>query len=226
MTFRLSGGRELRFSDVRRFGRVWLLEKDEADSYSGVEKLGPEPFSDLTADYLADRFGKRRKAVKECLLEQSVIAGHRQHLCRRDSVRRANQSVARRLQSDRRRVGASRRRYPGAAFLFHRKERGHARGVLECERAGIPQHAVSAGLRQGGGALPVCGEPLRRQGDRRQRQHLLSALPAGGKGGLTALYERRQMWYNRRVKCCAAQVVYMAARPALVWRLSEFSAAA
>ena len=71
-------------------------------------------------------------------------------LCRRDSVRRANQSVARRLQSDRRRVGASRRRYPGAAFLFHRKERGHARGVLECERAGIPQHAVSAGLRQGG----------------------------------------------------------------------------
>ena len=75
LTFRLSGGRELRFSDVRRFGRVWLLEKDEADSYSGVEKLGPEPFSDLTADYLADRFGKRRKAVKECLLEQSVIAG-------------------------------------------------------------------------------------------------------------------------------------------------------
>lgn len=65
LTFRLSGGRELRFSDVRRFGRVWLLEKDEADSYSGVEKLGPEPFSDLTADYLADRFGKRRKAVKE-----------------------------------------------------------------------------------------------------------------------------------------------------------------
>ena len=75
LTFRLSGGRELRFSDVRRFGRVWLLEKDEADSYSGVEKLGPEPFSDLTAGYLADRLGKRRKAVKECLLEQSVIAG-------------------------------------------------------------------------------------------------------------------------------------------------------
>ncbi|MFR5865734.1 MAG: zinc finger domain-containing protein [Acutalibacteraceae bacterium] len=37
--------------------------------------MGPEPFSDLTAGYLADRLGKRRKAVKECLLEQSVIAG-------------------------------------------------------------------------------------------------------------------------------------------------------
>lgn len=151
---------------------------------------------------------------------------HRQHLCRRDSVRRANRSVARRLQSDRRRVGPSRRRYPGAAFLFHRKERGHARGVLECERAGIPQHAVSAGLRQGGGALPGLRGAAAPQGDRRQRQHLLSALPAGGKGGLTALYERRQMWYNRRVKCCVAQVVYMAARSALVWRLSKFSAAA
>lgn len=43
---------------------------------------------------------------------------------------------------------------------------------------------------------------------------------------MTALYDRLQMWYNRRVKCCVAQVVYMAARPALVWRLSKFSAAA
>ena len=33
LTFRLSGGRELRFSDVRRFGRVWLLEKDEARNW-------------------------------------------------------------------------------------------------------------------------------------------------------------------------------------------------
>ncbi|MCC8126231.1 MAG: bifunctional DNA-formamidopyrimidine glycosylase/DNA-(apurinic or apyrimidinic site) lyase [Clostridiales bacterium] len=74
--FRLNGGRELRFSDTRRFGRVWLLRKDEADGYSGMEKLGIEPFDqNFTAGYLSGRLGKRRKAIKECLMEQSVIAG-------------------------------------------------------------------------------------------------------------------------------------------------------
>lgn len=74
--FRLSNGKELRFSDMRRFGRFWLLAKDEADLYSGVEKLGIEPQrSELTAEYLCTRLGKRKKAIKECLLDQSVVAG-------------------------------------------------------------------------------------------------------------------------------------------------------
>lgn len=72
----LSNGKELRFSDTRRFGRFWLLAKEEADRYSGIEKLGIEPFApDFSAEYLSFHFGKRRKAIKECLLEQSVIAG-------------------------------------------------------------------------------------------------------------------------------------------------------
>lgn len=67
---------ELRFSDMRRFGRFWLLRENEADTYTGIEKLGIEPFDDaLTPAYLMNRFGKRRKTVKECLLDQSVIAG-------------------------------------------------------------------------------------------------------------------------------------------------------
>lgn len=74
--FRLNGGMELRFSDTRRFGRIWLLRKDETDIYSGIEKLGREPFDQrFTAGYLSDRLGKRKKALKECLMEQSVIAG-------------------------------------------------------------------------------------------------------------------------------------------------------
>lgn len=72
----LNNGKELRFSDTRRFGRFWLLQKGEADTYSGVEKLGVEPFDkSLNAEYLSSRLGKRKKAVKECLLDQSVIAG-------------------------------------------------------------------------------------------------------------------------------------------------------
>lgn len=72
----LTGGKELRFSDTRRFGRFWLLGKDEEDTYSGVSKLGIEPFDPgLTVQYLNTRFGKRKKAIKECLLEQTAIAG-------------------------------------------------------------------------------------------------------------------------------------------------------
>ena len=42
--FHLENGRELRFSDTRRFGRFWLLGKEESDTYSGIEQLGPDPF--------------------------------------------------------------------------------------------------------------------------------------------------------------------------------------
>ena len=76
IVFHLSSGDELRFSDTRRFGRFWLFRKGESDTYSGIDKLGLEPFDgSLTADYLQQHFGKRKKAIKECLLDQSVIAG-------------------------------------------------------------------------------------------------------------------------------------------------------
>ena len=76
VVFRLSNGKELRFSDTRRFGRFWLLKKGEADTYSGIEKLGVEPLDKLfTAEYLKSLLGKRKKTVKACLLDQSVIAG-------------------------------------------------------------------------------------------------------------------------------------------------------
>lgn len=74
--FSLNNGKELRFSYTRRFGRFWLPGKDEADTYSGVEKSGIEPFhAKRTAEYLNTCFGKSRKAVKECLLDQNIIVG-------------------------------------------------------------------------------------------------------------------------------------------------------
>ncbi len=74
--FRLNNGKELRFSDTRRFGRFWLIRKGETDTCSGIEKLGKEPLAlDFTAEYLSARLAKRKKSIKECLMEQSVIAG-------------------------------------------------------------------------------------------------------------------------------------------------------
>lgn len=67
---------ELRFTDMRRFGRFWLIPKDETDTYSGTHKLGIEPLTEaVTVEYLTTHFGKRKKTVKECLLDQSAIAG-------------------------------------------------------------------------------------------------------------------------------------------------------
>lgn len=74
--FCLSDGKELRFTDSRRFGRFWLIQSGEEDTYSGISKLGAEPLSpECNAEYLKIKFGKRKKAIKECLLDQSVIAG-------------------------------------------------------------------------------------------------------------------------------------------------------
>lgn len=74
--FHLSNGKELRFSDTRRFGRFWMIRNGEEDTYSGIAKLGLEPLSaECNAKYLQSRFGKRKKTIKECLLDQSVVAG-------------------------------------------------------------------------------------------------------------------------------------------------------
>lgn len=74
--FLLDDGRELRFVDARRFGRLWLLRPGEEDTYTGMAGLGPEPDDPaLNAAYLRGACGKSRRAVKACLLDQSVVAG-------------------------------------------------------------------------------------------------------------------------------------------------------
>ncbi|WP_066687656.1 bifunctional DNA-formamidopyrimidine glycosylase/DNA-(apurinic or apyrimidinic site) lyase [Christensenella intestinihominis] len=76
IVFGLDNGAELRFVDPRRFGRFWLVRDGEEDTESGVHKLGPEPFDPaLSAAYLQASCGQRKKAVKECLLDQSIVAG-------------------------------------------------------------------------------------------------------------------------------------------------------
>lgn len=76
VVLKLDNGRDLRFSDTRRFGRWWYIPAGTEDAYSGTDKLGLEPFDEiLTAEYLKAKLAGRRKPVKECLLDQSVVAG-------------------------------------------------------------------------------------------------------------------------------------------------------
>ena len=70
--FRLDSGWEMRFSDSRKFGRVYLLE--HPDQVLGA--LGPEPLSKtFTAKKLTRMLGARRRALKPLLLDQTFLAG-------------------------------------------------------------------------------------------------------------------------------------------------------
>lgn len=76
VVFSMDNGTELRFSDMRRFGRFWLLREEETDTCTGMDKLGLDPLAPAcNAEYLSSHLSKRRKAIKECLLEQTIIAG-------------------------------------------------------------------------------------------------------------------------------------------------------
>lgn len=72
----LSDGKQIRYIDVRRFGRLWYLKNGEDLSVTGIDKLGPEPDDErLTVGYLKEKFGSKKKPVKEMLHDQTVIAG-------------------------------------------------------------------------------------------------------------------------------------------------------
>lgn len=74
--FHLTGGLDLRFIDTRAFGRFWLIKNDEDDVFSGINKLGLEPFDcKFNAEYLINKAGKSRRSIKQCLLDQSIVTG-------------------------------------------------------------------------------------------------------------------------------------------------------
>ena len=84
LTFALDDGRELRFRDIRKFGRVGLWPRDPATgavlNAAGRAELfaghGPEPLDDaFTLRAFQDRLRGRRGRLKPLLLDQGFIAG-------------------------------------------------------------------------------------------------------------------------------------------------------
>ena len=71
-SFGLDDGRELRFIDPRKFGKMWLVD-DPADV---LPPFGPEPLDgSFTQDTLGEVLAGRAVPIKGLLLEQSVVAG-------------------------------------------------------------------------------------------------------------------------------------------------------
>ena len=67
---------EMRFHDVRKFGRMILLPKYEVLNIKPLSDLGYE-FNDprLTEEYLLAKFKNKSTPIKTVLLDQSIIAG-------------------------------------------------------------------------------------------------------------------------------------------------------
>jgi formamidopyrimidine-DNA glycosylase len=72
--FQLDDGRQLRYRDTRKFGRMNLLPMDtDILTFHG---LGPEPFWDsFNADYIREYCKGRKEPVKSLLLDQHFVAG-------------------------------------------------------------------------------------------------------------------------------------------------------
>ena len=72
--FELDDGRELWFTDPRRFGEAFLI--DDGRLEARFAKLGVEPLSaDFTPEALGERAAGRTAPLKSFLLDQSQVAG-------------------------------------------------------------------------------------------------------------------------------------------------------
>ncbi len=66
----------LRYHDVRKFGIMCLLHKNDLNTYKELNKLGYEVGdNNLTSEYLLNKLKNKRLPIKSLLLDQSIIAG-------------------------------------------------------------------------------------------------------------------------------------------------------
>ncbi len=69
-------GSALHFSDMRRFGRLWLTENDFELQELVLKRVGPDILNDLCREEFLELLGKReRSRLKALLLDQGFIAG-------------------------------------------------------------------------------------------------------------------------------------------------------
>jgi len=154
---------ELRFTDMRKFGRFYLLAPGEEMPLPSFATLGPEPLEDgFTVTVLAERLAARRGTLKAALLDQRLVAGLGNiyvdealfhaglHPCRAPQSLRPEEIAA--LHGAiiivlRRAVGAK-----GTTFSDYRTTWG---------RTGAYQEELSV-FRKQGAPCPRCGTPIDR----------------------------------------------------------------
>lgn len=77
LIFKLSDGKYLALSDMRRFAKVTHIERDSIESSKHLERIGPEPLDkNFDLKRFKDRIAIRQGGkIKQVLMDQSLIAG-------------------------------------------------------------------------------------------------------------------------------------------------------
>jgi formamidopyrimidine-DNA glycosylase len=160
----LDDGRELRYTDVRRFGRMAILANDEHERVLGG--LGIEPL-EISAEEFRARIGSRNSQIKALLLNQSVMRGigniyadeslwrakiHPRKVGSKlsgEELKRLHRAVQEILREAIRLRGSSISDYvdaDGRKGTFQLKHRVYQRDGKKCSRCGsVIRHAIVAG---------------------------------------------------------------------------------
>lgn len=65
-----------RYKDTRKFGKMYLVDKDNYLNIEPLSSLGKEFYDDtLTGSYLYEKIHKKKLPIKTVLLDQSIISG-------------------------------------------------------------------------------------------------------------------------------------------------------
>lgn len=74
--FNIDNEFELRYKDTRKFGKMYLIKKEDINENKIIKNLGLEPWDkNLNTTYLRTKLKNKNKAIKGLLLDQSIIAG-------------------------------------------------------------------------------------------------------------------------------------------------------
>lgn len=177
--FHFRSGHSLRFTDTRKFGKVYLVGRAE----EVVGKLGPEPLErGFTARKLAEMLAGKHRQLKPLLLDQTFIAGigniyadEALHLAKLHPLRRSDsltpaevralwRGIRRALQTGLRHNGASIDwAYRGGGFQNY--FRVYDRAGQACFNCGAPIRRIVVGQR----STYFCPNCQKRTGSRMAR---------------------------------------------------------
>lgn len=153
--FHLDNGHSLRFSDTRKFGKVFLV--DEMEQVTG--HLGPEPLErNFTAQKLGQLLARKHRALKPLLLDQTFIAGvgniyadEALHLAKLHPLRKSDSLTAtevRGLWRSIRRALFTGLRHNGASIDWVYRGGGFQHHFRVYDRAGQPCYTCGAPIRR------------------------------------------------------------------------------
>ncbi|MBK8026611.1 MAG: bifunctional DNA-formamidopyrimidine glycosylase/DNA-(apurinic or apyrimidinic site) lyase [Chloroflexi bacterium] len=153
----LDSGKELRFSDARKFGFVALVGSMEELAVN----LGPEPLeAEFTPAYMRERLARTQRGIKAVLLDQAFVAGvgniyadealWRARIHPMTPASRLSAAAIKRLHTAVRGALADGVEFEGASINWYRKPDG---------TTGEAQNHFSA-YDQTGEPCPRCGTPI------------------------------------------------------------------